>query len=153
MSAIKIQEGVYWVGVVDWNVRSFHGHTFNTKRGSTYNAYLIVDEKIALVDSVYGPFSKELIANISEIVPPEKIDYMVVNHVETDHSGSVPEIMKLCPKAKVIGTEKCKLGMTRNYYGSWDWQTVKSGDKISLGKKTLTFLEAPMLHWPDSMFT
>ncbi len=153
MSAIQIQKGVYWVGAVDWNVRSFHGHTFNTKRGSTYNAYLIVDEKIALIDSVYGPFSKELIANISEIVSPEKIDYMVVNHVETDHSGAVPEIMKLCPKARVIGTEKCKLGMNRNYYGNWDWQTVKSGDKISLGKNNLVFLEAPMLHWPDSMFT
>lgn len=153
MSAIKIQEGVYWVGAVDWNVRSFHGHTYTTKRGSTYNSYLIVDEKIALVDSVYDPFSKELIDNIREIVPPEKIDYLVVNHVERDHSGSVPEIMKLCPNAKVIGTEKCKLGMNRNYYGNWDWQTVKSGDKVSLGKKTLTFLEAPMLHWPDSMFT
>ena len=153
MSAVKIQEGVYWVGVVDWNVRSFHGHTYNTKRGTTYNAYLIVDEKIALVDGVYTPFSKELIDNIREIVPVEKIDYMVVNHVERDHSGAVPEIMKLCPKAKVIGTEKCKSGMAKNYFSNWDWQTVKSGDKISLGRKTLTFLEAPMLHWPDSMFT
>ncbi|MEI6845809.1 MAG: flavodoxin domain-containing protein [Candidatus Firestonebacteria bacterium] len=153
MSAVKIKEGVYWVGAVDWNVRSFHGHTFNTKRGTTYNSYLIVDEKIALIDSVYAPFSQELLANISEIVPPEKIDYMVVNHVEGDHSGSVPEILKYCPKAKVVGTEKCKTGMYKHYYGNWDWLTVKTGDKINLGKKTLTFVEAPMLHWPDSMFT
>ena len=153
MSAVKIKEGVYWVGSVDWNVKSFHGHTYNTKRGTTYNAYLVVDEKIALIDSVYAPFSKELIANISEIVPLEKIDYMVVNHVERDHSGAVPEIMKYCPKAKVIGTEKCKMGMARNYYCDWDWQTVKTGDKISLGKNTLAFVEATMLHWPDSMFT
>lgn len=153
MSAVKIKEGVYWVGVVDWNVRSFHGHTYNTKRGTTYNSYLIVDEKIALIDSVYAPFTKELLANIGEIVPLEKIDYMVVNHVEGDHSGAVPEVLKYCPKAKVIGTEKCKLGMNKNYYGSWDWQTVKTGDKISLGKNTLAFVEAPMLHWPDSMFT
>jgi len=153
LSAVKIKEGVYWVGSVDWNSKSFHGHTYTTKRGTTYNSYLVVDEKIALIDSVYTPFSEELIANIREVVPLEKIDYMVVNHVERDHSGSVPEIMKYCPKAKVIGTEKCKLGMNRNYYCNWEWQTVKTGDKISLGKNTLAFVEAPMLHWPDSMFT
>lgn len=153
MSAIKILPDIYWVGAVDWNVRSFHGHTYTTKRGATYNAYLIVDEKIALIDTVYGPFAKDLISNISEIVPPEKIDYIIANHVETDHSGALPDIIKLCPKAKVYGTAKCKEGLYKNYYLDLDFQTVKTGDKLSLGKKTLTFLEAPMLHWPDSMFT
>jgi flavorubredoxin len=153
MSAIKIIDNLYWVGVVDWNVRSFHGHTYNTKRGSTYNAYLIIDDKITLVDTVYGPFAKEMIDNIRQVVDPAKIDYVIANHVETDHSGGLPELMKLCPKAKIFGTAKCKEGLQRMYYGNWDFQVVKTGDKLSLGKKTLAFVEAPMIHWPDSMFT
>lgn len=153
MTPVEIKKGIYWVGAIDWNMRSFHGHTFATKRGTTYNAYLIVDEKIALVDTVYGPFAGELIEKIRAIVPLEKIDYVVSNHVETDHSGAMPEIMKLCPKAKVYGTRKCKEGLHKNYYGNWDFQEVKTGDTLKLGKRTLTFIEAPMIHWPDSMFT
>lgn len=153
MAVLKILPDIYSVGVVDWNVRTFHGHTYTTKRGTTYNAYLILGEKIALVDTVYGPFVGELIENIKQIVPLDKIDYIIANHVETDHSGGFPEMMKLCPKAKVIGTQKCKEGLYRYYYGSWDFQTVKTGDTINLGKRNLTFIEAPMIHWPDSMFT
>ena len=153
MKPIEIKKGIYWVGAVDWNVRNFHGHTYTTKRGTTYNAYLIVDEKIALVDTVYGPFAAELIERIREIVPPEKIDCVIANHVEIDHSGAMPEVMKLCPKAKVYGTQKCKEGLYRNYYADWDFQAVKTGDTLKLGKRTLTFVEAPMVHWPDSMFT
>lgn len=153
MAAVELKKGIYWVGVVDWNMRSFHGHTYTTKRGTTYNAYLIIDEKIALIDTVYGPFSPELIEKIRAIVPPEKIDYVVANHVETDHSGALPAIMKLCPKAKVYGTKKCKEGLYKNYYGNWDFQEVKTGDTLKLGKRTLSFIEAPMIHWPDSMFT
>jgi flavorubredoxin len=150
---VELKKGIYWVGAVDWNVRNFHGHTYTTKRGTTYNAYLIVDEKIALIDTVYGPFAAELIEKIRAIVPPEKIDYVVANHVETDHSGAMPDIMKLAPKAKVYGTAKCKEGLYKNYYGNWDFQVVKTGDTLKLGKRTLTFIEAPMVHWPDSMFT
>ena len=153
MKPFEIKKGIYWVGVIDWNVRTFHGHTYSTNRGSTYNAYLIVDEKIALVDTVYGPFANELIEKISQIIPPEKIDYVIANHVETDHSGAMPALMKLCPKAKVYGTQKCKEGLYRNYYENWDFQVVKTGDTLKLGKRTLTFIEAPMIHWPDSMFT
>lgn len=153
MSALKILPDIYSVGTVDWDVRTFHGHTYTTNRGTTYNAYLILDDKIALVDTVYGPFSLELMENIRQIIPVEKIDYIVTNHVETDHSGALPTIMPLCPKAKVLGTAKCKEGLYRHYYGSWDFQIVKTGDKIKLGKRTLTFIEAPMIHWPDSMFT
>ena len=153
MSVLKILPDIYSVGVIDWNMRSFHGHTYTTKRGSTYNAYLIMDEKIALVDTVLGIFSPELIANIKKITPLENIDYIIANHVETDHSGALPEIMKLCPKAKIIGTAKCKEGLYKNYYGNWDFQAVKTGDTLKLGKRTLTFIEAPMIHWPDSMFT
>jgi anaerobic nitric oxide reductase flavorubredoxin len=153
MKPFEIKKGIYWVGVVDWNVRTFHGHTYSTSRGTTYNAYLIVDDKIALIDTVYGPFANELIEKIKSIIPPEKIDYVIANHVETDHSGAMPALMKLCPKAKVFGTAKCKEGLYRHYYKNWDFQIVKTGDKINLGKRTLTFVEAPMIHWPDSMFT
>jgi len=153
MQPLTIKKDIYWVGVVDWNVRNFHGHTYTTKRGTTYNAYLIKDQKIALVDTVYGPFADELIERIREIIPLEKIDYIIANHVEIDHSGALPAVMKFCPQAKVLGTQKCKEGLYKHYYGNWDFQTVKTGDKLKLGKRTLTFLEAPMLHWPDSMFT
>ena len=153
MSVVKILPDIYCVGAVDWNVRNFHGHTYTTQKGTTYNAYLLIGEKIALVDTVLGSFSRELIENIRSIVPLENIDYVIANHVETDHSGALPEVMKLCPKAKVLGTKSCKEGLYRHYYKDWDFQVVKTGDTISLGKRTLTFLEAPMLHWPDSMFT
>ena len=153
MSAARIIPDVYWVGAVDWNIRNFHGHIYTTKMGTTYNAYLILDDKIALVDTVYGPYAQEMIERIREIIEPEKIDYIIANHVERDHSGALPEIVKFCPRAKVLGTAKCKDGLYKHYYGNWDFQTVKTGDKLKLGKKTLTFLEAPMLHWPDSMFS
>ncbi|MEW6170154.1 MAG: flavodoxin domain-containing protein [Candidatus Omnitrophota bacterium] len=150
---MEISNGIYWVGAIDWNVRTFHGHTYSTKRGTTYNAYLIIDEKIALIDTVYTPFSKELIEKIKEIVPPDKIDYIIANHVEIDHSGALPEILKLCPKAKVFGTQKCKEGLVKHFYVDMDFGVVKTGDKLKLGKHTLNFIEAPMIHWPDSMFT
>lgn len=150
---MEICNGVYSVGVVDWNLRTFHGHTYTAKRGSTYNAYLILDEKIALVDMVYGPFAEELIDNIKQVVPLEKIDYIIANHLEPDHTGAFPQILKLMPKAKIFGTEKCKEGLYRYYYTNWDFQTVKTQGKLKLGRKTLTFIEAAMIHWPDSMFT
>ncbi len=153
MAAIKILPDIYSVGVVDWNVRNFHGHTYTTQRGSTYNAYLIIDEKITLVDTVLGPFSQELMENIQEVVPLQKIDYIIANHVETDHSGALPSLMPLCPKAKILGTAKCQEGLYKHYYANWDFQVVKTGDKLKLGRRTLTFIEAPMIHWPDSMFT
>ena len=153
MPVVNVLKDVYWVGAVDWDVRYFHGFTYSTHRGTTYNAYLIVDDKIALVDSVYGPFAKEMIDRISEIVSPEKIEYIIANHVETDHSGAIAEVVKLAPNAKVVGTERCKQGLLKHYFGDWNFQTVKTGDEISLGRRTLRFIEAPMLHWPDSMFT
>ena len=153
MAAQEILPGVYSVGAVDWNVRNFHGHTYTTSRGTSYNAYLIVDEKVALVDTVLGSFAEELIANIRQVVPLEKIDYIIANHVETDHSGALPQLLKLAPQAKVIGTQKCKEGLYKNYFLEMDFQVVKTGDKLNLGRRTLAFIEAPMVHWPDSMFT
>lgn len=150
---MKVVQDVHWVGAIDWDVRNFHGHTYTTKRGTTYNAYLILDEKIALVDTVYGPFSDEMIERIRKIIPPEKIDYIIANHVETDHSGALPALHRLCPKAKICGTARCKEGLYKNYYIDWDFKEVRTNDKLKLGKKTLSFIEAPMLHWPDSMFS
>lgn len=153
MSATELVKGIYWVGAVDWNLRYFHGPAYTTHRGTTYNAYLIIDDKVTLVDTVYRPFAGELIKHISEIIDPAKIDYVVINHIETDHSGSFPEIMKIVPKAKVFCTQKGMEGLKKQYYLDCDYQVVKTGDVISTGKKSLSFLEAPMLHWPDSMFT
>ena len=149
----KVLENVFWVGAVDWNVRNFHGFTYSTHRGTTYNAYLIVDDKTALIDSVYGPFASEMIERIKAVVDPSKIDYLVANHVETDHSGAISEILRLAPKTKLLGTARCKEGLQKHYFGDWDFQVVKTGDEVKLGKRTLRFIEAPMLHWPDSMFT
>jgi anaerobic nitric oxide reductase flavorubredoxin len=153
MTSVEVSENIFWVGAVDWNARAFHGYTYSTHRGTTYNSYLIIDEKVALIDSVYGPFAEEMIERIREIIDPSKIDYIVANHVETDHSGAISRVLELAPKAKVIGTARCQTELQKHYFGTWDFQVVKTGDKISLGKKTLQFIEAPMLHWPDSMFT
>lgn len=152
MTKVVLKEGVNWVGVVDWNIRDFHGYT--TSRGSTYNAYLISDEKTALVDTVKAQFCNELIEHISEITPLEKLDYIVVNHVEMDHSSSLPTIAKLAKNAKILATAKGKEELIKHFGAEFERvEVIKSGDTLNLGKKTLTFLEAPMLHWPDSMFT
>lgn len=153
MSATKLMEGIYWVGAVDWNLRYFHGPAYSTHRGTTYNAYLIIDDQVTLVDTVYRPFAEELIKHISEIIDPAKIDNVVVNHVETDHSGAFPEIMKIVPNARVFCSQRGMEGLKKHFYLDCNYQVVKTGDVISTGKKSLTFVEAPMLHWPDSMFT
>lgn len=149
---LEIKENVYWVGAIDWEERDFHN--FEIPRGATYNAYLIVDEKIALVDTVKHKFFGEMLRRIEEIIDPREIDYIISNHVEIDHSGSLPYIKKIAKDAKVIATEKGRRGLCKYYdCADWEFQTVKTGDELKLGKKTLMFIEAPMLHWPDSMFT
>jgi len=150
---VKVLENIYWVGAVDWNLRHFHGFTYSTHRGTTYNAYLIIDKKVALVDTVQHSFAGEMMARIREIIDPSKIDYIIANHVESDHSGSIAEILKHAPNATVVGTANCQKGLEKHYFGNWKFQTVKTGDTLSLGDRTLSFLEATMLHWPDSMFT
>lgn len=153
MNKIKIAEGVYWVGAIDWNARSLHGDNYVTHHGTTYNAYLIMDEKITLVDTVHGQFVDEMMARIKEVVDPDKIDYVVCNHIEPDHSGALPAVMKIIPQAKVICTLRAKDGLLKHYFSNWNFLTVKTDDEISIGKKTLRFIEASMLHWPDTMFT
>jgi flavorubredoxin len=151
MGKVKLADGVYWVGAIDWDLR-FCG-SYNTPRGTTYNAYLIVDDKIALVDTVKTGFEREMLERIKEIVDPVKIDYVICNHVEMDHSGAMPKLMEIARKAKVIVSKAGKSGLHEHYHTDWDMTVVKTDDELSLGKKTLVFIEAPMLHWPDSMFT
>ncbi|OGV62846.1 MAG: MBL fold hydrolase [Lentisphaerae bacterium RIFOXYA12_FULL_48_11] len=149
----ELKKGVYWVGVVDWDLKAFHGHELSTHRGSTYNSYLIVDKKIVLVDTVWGPFQDRLIENIREIIDPSKIDIVVANHAETDHSGGLPLLMTHCPNATLVVSKRGAESIEGHYHKQWTFQTVKTGDKINVGSNDLIFVEAPMLHWPDSMFT
>ncbi len=152
MVNVVLKEGVNWVGVVDWDLRDFHG--FITRRGSSYNSYLISDEKIALIDTVKSNFCNELIDHISELTSLEKIDYIIVNHVEMDHSSSLPIIAKLAKNAKIFASQRGKDALIKHYGADFNVvETVKTGDELKLGKRTLRFIEAPMLHWPDSMFT
>jgi flavorubredoxin len=149
----ELAKGVYWVGVVDWGLRHFHGHELSTHRGSTYNAYLIVDEKIVLVDTVWGPFQDQLIENIRRVVDPAKVDIVVANHSEPDHSGGLPAVMRHIPNATVVVSKRGQESVEGHYHQPWNFRAVQTGDKINIGANDLVFVEAPMLHWPDSMFT
>ncbi len=151
MEKVELKRGIYWVGAIDWNVRDFHG--YSTPFGSTYNAYLILDEKNVLVDTVKAPFYLEMLGRISEIIDPAKIDIVVSNHVEMDHSGSLLQIVERIGSPLVVTSERGKKGLEKHYQQSWKFRTVKSGETLSIGHRTLAFVEAPMLHWPDSMFT
>lgn len=152
MNCVEVKEGIYFVGAVDWNVRSFHG--YSTNRGATYNAYLIIDEKITLIDTVKAPFAGELIKRISAIVDPAKIDYIVSNHVEMDHSSAIPEVMKVAKNATIVTSAPSGLKGLQAHYGcDYNYMPVKAGETISLGKRSLAFVATPMLHWPDNMVT
>jgi flavorubredoxin len=149
---IPVKNNVSWVGKIDWDLRKFHGNELSTHRGSTYNSYLIKEEKVALVDTVWGPFAKEFVSNLSKEIDLKKIDYVVANHGETDHSGALPELMRLIPDTPIYCTSNAVKSLKGQYHTDWDFKTVKTGDRLTLGKKELVFIEAPMLHWPDSMF-
>ncbi len=152
MEAIKIRDDVYWVGAIDWNLRYFHGYV--TPRGSTYNAYLIIDDKITLIDTAKEPFSKEIISRISKIVDPSKIEYLISNHVEPDHSGCIPAIMELAPNATIVtSSPNGEKGLRRHYKKDYKFMSVKTGDELNIGKRTLKFIGTPMIHWPDNMVT
>jgi flavorubredoxin len=151
MEKVELKRGIYWVGAIDWNIRDFHG--YSTPYGTTYNAYLILDEKNVLVDTVKAPFYLEMLGRISEIIDPSRIDMVVSNHVEMDHSGSLTQIVERIGSPTVITSERGKKGLEKHYQKSLKFKTVRTGETFSIGHRTLTFLEAPMLHWPDSMFT
>ena len=151
MKATQVKENIYWVGAIDWSIRNFHG--YHTGKGTTYGAYLIMDEKITLIDTVKAPFAEEMISRIRDIVPLEKIDIVISNHVEMDHSGALPNIMELCPNAAIYTSGPAGVKGLTAHYGQRDYIPVKSGDSLSIGKRTLTFVSTPMLHWPDNMVT
>ena len=148
----RLAEGINWVGAVDWNIRDFHG--YSTGRGSTYNAYLVQgQEKIALVDAVKRNFLDTLHANVSALVEPEKIDYIIANHGEPDHSGSLAAMLE-ATGATLITNEK-GVSSLGGYYDTSGWpiEVVKTGDSLDLGGRSLNFVQVPMVHWPDSMVT
>ena len=149
--AEQIAENVYWVGAVDWNVRNFHG--YQTGRGSTYNAFLVIDEKVTLIDTVKAPFFNEMLARIRSVIDPEKIDYIISNHAEPDHSGAIVSAIEAIHPEKVFASPLGEKAL-RAYYGAdLDLTVVKTGESVKLGKGTFSFIETKMLHWPDSMVT
>jgi flavorubredoxin len=152
MKPIEIAKDIYWLGVIDWNIRDFHG--YSTYQGTTYNSFLIVDEKITLIDTVKKEFADELIASISQLVDPKKIDYVISNHTEMDHSGGLPRVMHRIGEDKPLYCSKMgHKNLSRHFSQKWNYQPVEDGGELSLGKRNLTFMETRMLHWPDSMFT
>jgi len=152
MTAVAVKNDIYWVGAVDWNVRDFHG--YSTDKGTTYNAYLIKDEKVALFDTVKHNLKSDLIHNIHQVIDPRRIDYIIVNHVEMDHSGSLPELIDLVQPEKVFCSANGKRALLSHFHREdWPLEVVKTGDEISLGARTVQFIETKMLHWPDSMFS
>lgn len=148
----QLLDGIHWVGALDWNVRDFH--SYHTDRGATYNAYLIQDESNALIDAVKAPFKASLLRNIRELVDPASIRYLICNHAEPDHASALPDVLAALPNATIVCNEKCR-GILAAYHDTTDWpfQIVETGETLSLGRRTLSFLNTPMVHWPDSMMT
>lgn len=149
----KINEAVTWVGKKDWDLRTFHGEEYSTHRGSSYNSYLIRDEKVALIDTVWLPFAKEFVTKLKREIDLNDIDYIIINHGEIDHSGALPELMREIPDTPIYCTKNAVKSLKGQFHQDWNFVEVKTGDKLSLGKRDLIFIEARMLHWPDSMFT
>ncbi len=152
MQVYEIKKDIYWVGAVDWLVRDFHG--YSTYRGTTYNAYLMFDEKTVLFDTAKKNLCSDLVHRIRTLTDPEKIDYIVVNHVEMDHSGCLPEIVDLVKPEKIICSKMGHKNLLSHFHREdWPYHVVENGETISVGKRSITFIETRMLHWPDSMFS
>ena len=148
----RLKENIDWVGVVDWNIRDFHG--YETRRGSTYNSYLIRDEATTLIDAVKAQFADKLLSNVAELTDLKNVRYVVCNHAEPDHSGAMPAVMAAMPSAELVCDAKCKMALSQHYDTTgWKIRVVADGESLSIGKRTLTFIETPMVHWPESMFT
>lgn len=151
--AKKITDKVTWVGKVDWELKKFHGDEFSTQRGSSYNSYLVRDEKIALIDTVWLPYDKEFVTNLKREIDLQEIDYIIINHAEIDHSGALPELMREIPNTPIYCTNNGKKIIQGHFHEDWNFVTVRTGDTLDLGESQFVFVEAPMLHWPDTMFT
>ena len=152
MKPLEVAKGIYWVGAIDWNIRDFHG--YSTNLGTTYNAFLIVDDKTTLIDTVKKEFAEELIDRISQVVDPKKIDYVISNHTEMDHSGGLARVMHRIGEDKPVYCSKLGYkNLSKHFQQKWNYRPVEDGGQLSLGKRTLVFMETRMVHWPDSMFT
>lgn len=149
-----MKNNVSWVGKVDWELETFHGNEFSTHNGSTYNSYLIEEEKTVLIDTVWSPFAQEFVENLAREIDLDKIDYIVANHGENDHSGALPALMKHIPDTPIYCTANAVKSLKGQYHQDWDFRVVKTGDTLDIGNgKQLVFVEMMMLHWPDSMAT
>ncbi len=151
--SFKITDKVTWVGKIDWELRRFHGDEYSTDKGSSYNSYLIRDEKTVLIDTVWQPFDREFVENLKREIDLNEIDYIIAQHGEVDHSGSLPLLLKEIPDTPVYCTANGKKILQGHYHEDWNFVEVKTGDTLNIGESTLTFVEARMLHWPDSMVT
>ena len=151
--AITVKDRITWVGKVDWEIRKFHGEEYSTRRGSSYNSYLVRDEKTVLIDTVWKPFAGEFIENLKKEIDLKKIDFIIASHAESDHSGALPELMRLIPDTPIYCTANAVKSLKGHYHQDWNFRTVKTGDRLNIGSKEFIFIEAPMLHWPDSMFS
>lgn len=149
----KISDTVSWVGKIDWELEKFHGDEYSTHKGSSYNSYLIRDEKTVLIDTVWAPFSKEFVANLKKEIDLNKIDYIIANHSEIDHSGALAELMEEIPDTPIYCTKNGAKILKGHHHKDWNFVEVKTGDTLDIGKNKLIFVEARMLHWPDSMMT
>lgn len=151
--SFKINDKVTWVGKIDWELRRFHGEEYSTHKGSSYNSYLIRDKKNVLIDTVWKPFAKEFVENLKKEIDLKEIDYIIVNHSEPDHSGALPELLREIPNVPIYCTKSGAKLLKGYYHEDWNFVEVKTGDTLEIGENKLIFVEARMLHWPDSMFT
>jgi len=149
MKAKKVKEGIYWVGAIDWTLRNFHG--YSTQRGSTYNAFLIIDEKITLIDTVKPNKTEEMMKRIADIIDPSEIDYVVCNHVEMDHSGAIPALMEVATNAEIVTCPNGEKGLRKHFFKDYKYKVVKHGERLNIGKRNLDLYLTPMVHWPDNM--
>jgi len=149
--AVRVSERVWWVGAIDWNLRDFHGYA--TPRGSTYNAYLVLGDTVALIDTVKAPFRDEMLARIASVLDPKKIRLIVSNHTEMDHTGCLGDVIDMVKPERVVASEMGAKALPEHYHWSHAVTPVKDGESLSLGNLTLRFMETRMLHWPDSMVT
>lgn len=151
--AKKITDKVTWVGKIDWELKHFHGDELSTGKGSSYNSYLIHDKKNVLIDTVWGPYGEEFVNHLREEINLHDIDYIIMNHNESDHSGALPALMREIPDTPIYCTAKGEKILRGLYHQNWNYINVKTGDSLNIGDNTLTFIEAPMCHWPDTMVT
>ena len=149
--SFEIKNNVYWVGKIDWELRKFHGEELSTEHGSSYNAYLIKDEKNVLIDTVYTPFAEEFIDELEKVIELSAIDYIIINHAEPDHSGALPMLMNRIPNAKIICSSNGLKSIKGYYHKDWDMTAMKTGERLNIGSRELVFVENQMIHWPDSM--